>query len=381
MEILVLIGIYMLFKFFITNASSSSNYNSNVSNRTSEPALKLTVDLIDEIIEGKTVKFFRFKIKGILKNKTKRIRIIIGAFDVTEGRQNVFNTFSDLQLPDSDYFCYMTEWINMNFDNAYFPEEVVLTELPVESFVFPKKGRRSIEFIVEIEDSVFDVVNTSRYQLDYYNNEMGYVDFRDDLIIAENAIVKMALMVAGSDQTFQQVEVDVIKAFVNDLSDDGGQPSAPRLKELNDIIRNTIINHKNLNFKNEIASLSTVIKDKANNRLKHMAIEFFLKLVSVDGKYSKEEQELIELISKNIDYDADRIRALKDKIISVSIHDDLTDTTSLLGINESMSDEEKKKHLREEYKKWNQRVTHSDPNIREQASQMLELISQERAKL
>lgn len=381
MEILILIGAYLFFKFLVANANNTSSNDSNFSYSSNESELKLSVEVLDEVIDGKSLKFFKFKVKGMLKNKSKKVRIILAAIDVTEEEQNIMNIISYLQYSNSDIFCFTTDTIDMKYENAFYPNEIVLTELPVESFIFPKKGKRKIEFLLEIEDLIFGVVNNTKYILEYQNNEMGYVDFHDELIIAENAIVKMAIIIAGSDNTFKQVEVDAIKVFVKDLSDEYGQTSSTRFKELNDIIRNTIINSKHLNYSNEITKLSGVIKEKANNLMKHKATEFFLKLVSIDGNYSKEEQELIELICKNIDYDADRIRALKDKIISVSIHDDLSDFSSILGITSSMNDEEKKKHLREEYKKWNQRVTHSDLDIRAQATQMLELISQERSKL
>jgi hypothetical protein len=70
---------------------------------------------------------------------------------------------------------------------------------------------------------------------------------------------------------------------------------------------------------------------------------------------------------------------MSDKVVPVGIHE-VENVDQLLGIRPDMPLDEVRAHLRREYQKWNARVTHADPAIREQADRMLELIARARAE-
>ena len=71
---------------------------------------------------------------------------------------------------------------------------------------------------------------------------------------------------------------------------------------------------------------------------------------------------------------------MSEKAVPVGMYE-VQDEEQLLGIDSNMTRQEARAHLRKEYRKWNSRVTHSDPAVREQADQMIELISKARARL
>ena len=52
----------------------------------------------------------------------------------------------------------------------------------------------------------------------------------------------------------------------------------------------------------------------------------------------------------------------------------------VLGVNPDMSKSEALQRLNDEYRKWNSRVTNSDPEIRKQADSMLDLLARTRAE-
>ena len=58
----------------------------------------------------------------------------------------------------------------------------------------------------------------------------------------------------------------------------------------------------------------------------------------------------------------------------------IEDPSQLLGITEDMAGETFRKRLNEEYRKWNARVTHPDPQVRSQADQILTLIAEIRSQ-
>jgi len=57
---------------------------------------------------------------------------------------------------------------------------------------------------------------------------------------------------------------------------------------------------------------------------------------------------------------------------------EVRDIETILGISSDMSKEKVRQHLNKEYSKWNSRVTNADPDIQNQADQMLNLIAEAR---
>ena len=68
------------------------------------------------------------------------------------------------------------------------------------------------------------------------------------------------------------------------------------------------------------------------------------------------------------------------KIDTANVNIYINKHEKMLGITSDMSNDEIKKHLRKEYTKWNSRVSNSDPAIREQAEEMIKIISELRTK-
>ena len=79
--------------------------------------------------------------------------------------------------------------------------------------------------------------------------------------------------------------------------------------------------------------------------------------------------------------DEKQFRSMIEKTLPVTIHTgEGQSPEEIIGIEPDMSREEIKKHLRDAYKKWNQRVANTDPKIREQANKMIDIITELRKK-
>ncbi len=130
----------------------------------------------------------------------------------------------------------------------------------------------------------------------------------------------------------------------------------------------------------DVIAFCNGLDDVATTAQKYDTLELCMKVVSADGTARESEFKIINDIAKSLEIDMDKFRSMIDKIIPVNIHE-VEDAARLLGIPHGATTDQKKAHLRNEYKKWNPLVTHSDPKIREQAAKMLELIARERSKL
>ncbi len=69
-----------------------------------------------------------------------------------------------------------------------------------------------------------------------------------------------------------------------------------------------------------------------------------------------------------------------EKTLPVTMHTSPANEENLLGINPDMAEKEIKRILREQYQKWNARVASTDPKIRAQAEEMIQLIAEAKKK-
>lgn len=73
----------------------------------------------------------------------------------------------------------------------------------------------------------------------------------------------------------------------------------------------------------------------------------------------------------------DRFRLMVEKIVPANMHQ-TEDVEVILGVTSDMSKEQTRQHLNKEYRKWNARVTNSNPEIQNQADYMLNFIAEVR---
>ena len=100
--------------------------------------------------------------------------------------------------------------------------------------------------------------------------------------------------------------------------------------------------------------------------------------MAADGVADPEEMAVIRNVAESLDLDMDEIEAMRDKITL-----DLTaglasgdNVEALVGIDESWSTEQKRRHLRAEFQKWSNRLNSlDDPDEKASAQSMLDNIA------
>ncbi|GAG30423.1 unnamed protein product [marine sediment metagenome] len=80
-----------------------------------------------------------------------------------------------------------------------------------------------------------------------------------------------------------------------------------------------------------------------------------------------------------LNLDMNRFRCITERILPANMHE-IKDAEVILGVTSDMSKEAARRHLNEEYRKWNARVTNSDPAIQTQADHMLKFIANARSE-
>jgi hypothetical protein len=109
-------------------------------------------------------------------------------------------------------------------------------------------------------------------------------------------------------------------------------------------------------------------------------MELCLRIAQSDGTGTDSEMRFLMSVGRWLELDYDEFRKTRDKILPVDLHETV-DTDFLLGIHSDMTPDEKKKHLNDEFKRWNGLATHSDSEKKKRAQMMLDIIAKKRVEL
>jgi hypothetical protein len=116
-----------------------------------------------------------------------------------------------------------------------------------------------------------------------------------------------------------------------------------------------------------------------------MSLELCYEVIAADGVAKPEELDLVRRIGNSLGISASELEALQDqKLIGVKAELESGAQQSLetvLGIDPSWDRDRARRHLREQFRKWNDRMAAlQNSEERESAQQMLDLIAEARRR-
>jgi uncharacterized tellurite resistance protein B-like protein len=244
--------------------------------------------------------------------------------------------------------------------------------------MFPRKGQSQLQFTTTIM-STEDNQQLARAQCEFAceNPFFGYIDLQENGERTNILAVALAFVVSAADNELYDCEIELIKNWAKDnilensASDTDGQKLNKALEKTIAFFRagNNIDTYK---ICDEIVTISPVAQ-------RYDILELCLYVAQSKGSVTAEELTVLKNMAEWLDVDSDRFRVMKEKVLPVDMHQ-VRDVETILGITSDMSKEKVRKHLNEEYSKWNSRVTNADPDIQNQADQMLKLIAEARSQ-
>lgn len=378
MEIIIVICVYFIYLFF----KASTNAKEQVE-RFKKRAFGVYVEETEDEINKIKFPIIKVSVSGLINNKeTIRVKHFVSLSDVTDGVMPVISLLDSFQYDESGAFYFESEVYQLFFFNAYFNSDLVILKIPIDFLVFPKRGYRELKITAGFTDENGTILVSDSDTIGFDSKKNGYIDLDQDVKQAKEHVLKLAVLVTGADGKIDPAEVEIVKEYRNLISlDKHGKVDLESNRNLDKIMRETIVEMTTKPVIEQIDRLCNYLKDKADNSIRYEALELLLRISAVDGKYDKKEYEMVKRIANKLEIDDVLFQKTSDRLISVTdLEMDIADA-QLVGLNDSMSVEEKKAHLRNEYKKWSQRVTNKDEKIRNQANSMLEIIASERAKL
>lgn len=373
--------------------------DSNYAKSRDPDSFTLNVKVGWENFSGKLLEVFSVSFKGLVRlpgdNTPVSMTLLIKDETSKSKPGFVLCSIDELQEDSSMLFKYTSSVQEIPYENTIFTEDFPLAAFPIDLLQFQKKGERKLRFILMISHGYHEpeiefggVVGNKEYiyaiatdDITFDNLEFGYEDLKANEKRIEELTLFLAMYVSGIDGEFHEDEGGIIrewikkKIFSKRLSDDDVIEEKRRfnsyVKKAYKDAESNIINVKKCT--DELKEISIVADH-------YDVLELCMHVASADGKAEGKELEAVKDIADKLNLDMGRIREMQDKILPIAMHVDKADDEAIVGVTSEMSKEEIRKHLNSEYRKWNSQTTHRDEKIRNQAEEMIKVISELRTK-
>jgi len=308
----------------------------------------------------------------------------ISVLDVTDGQTNAkvvqsrLPQWSSQNGPDPSAFSFKAKLGKLPNQVTTLSDWTSITQIRFEWLLFPRKGKRQLQFATSIM-SAQDNQQLARTQCEFAceNPFFGYIDLQENSERTNILAVALAFAVGAADNELNDCEIELIKNWARDNILENSSSDTDERK-LNKALEKTIAffrggnNIDTYKICDEIITIAPVAQ-------RYDILELCLYVAQSKGSVTAEELTFLKNIAEWLDVDSERFRIMMEKVLPVDMHQ-VRDVETILGITSDMSKERVRKHLNKEYSKWNSRVTNADPDIQNQADQMLKLIAEARSQ-
>jgi len=255
--------------------------------------------------------------------------------------------------------------------------------VPRELLEFPRSGTRRIVATLTVSvPGKPQQTASANFSVDSPGD--GYLESVEKRQRSEELGVYLAMHLAAADDRVDKIEADVVKSWIEtQLHRVPPDQRDLRRDRFNAILSDAFEKVNKPHTALDIESIAREMEEKTSLPMKYEMIELCMDVMKADGVADPGELRQLKRIATLIGLDDARYSALLDKRLAEveTLHsgpgDDLA---ALVGIAPAMSKAEIKSHLNKEFRKWNARVSNSDPDIRARALKMVEHIAEARSK-
>lgn len=290
----------------------------------------------------------------------------------------VLNRPKNGPLQTSSLFTHQNAMGKLCHRTTILGDWTVVAQLSPEWFVLPRQGSRRLQSDVAIlSQGTARRLASARCVTGFENVEVGYLDIEDNIQRAKTLAVGLAFSVAAADNELPESEVLVIEGWVR-TNFGAGQAAPSARSELDRAMQKTATFFRKggrLNLEEicrEIVEIAPMV-----GRIEIM--DLCLRVAGAKGQVTSAEMLLLKQLAACLVIDRTRLRTMVEKILPVHMHTS-QDSEMILGVTEEMSQDQARQQLNHEYAKWSSRVISSDPAIRQQADQMLNVIANARTQ-
>ncbi|HIJ53379.1 MAG TPA: TerB family tellurite resistance protein [Planctomycetes bacterium] len=299
--------------------------------------------------------------------------------DVTDGAHDakpVHSTVKQWQLQDSPVFCYSADIGKVPKQVTTLLDWTTVAQLQLDWLLFPHKGKRNLQLSISIlSRRNGEQLACATCTFSYDNPKFGYMELQEKNQRVKTLAVALAFAVSAADGKLYDCEVELIKNWARD-NFDSTQVSYKGRRKLERALNKTIAFFRDGNqldtytICNEIVDIAPLVE-------RYDILDLCLHVARANGVAAAEEIALLKNLADWLEVDTNRFRDMVERTLPVGIHE-VKDEEVILGLSSDMSKEKTRRQLNKQFCKWNSRVTNSNPEIQNQADQMLNLIAEAR---
>jgi uncharacterized tellurite resistance protein B-like protein len=327
--------------------------------------------------------FFNVELYGTIPVQDEKIYALlrITLSDITDRFHKpkaAYGVAKQCRQRNSLAFCHRAElgWIS-KADRTLF-DWTPIAEIVCKNIIFPYTGNRLIQLKTSIlSRETGKVISSAVCAFDYQNSSAGYVNLEQNIKNTKTLAVGLAFALGAVDDKLHDCEVEVIRQWARRNIEVPGVPEKAS-KKLNKALEKTIRFFQKGNKVDAYKICKQIVRTVPVGE-RYDILELCLNVTKASGAVSPAETGFLKKLAGWLEVDIERFRSMAEKIIPARMHQ-AEDSEVIFGITSDMTKEQRRHHLNKEYRKWNARVTSSDPEIQRQADHMLELIAQTRSQ-
>ena len=346
-------------------------------------------------LEGNPAPIFEIEVRGPISAPYAKypIQFVVHAFDITEGgAKPIFCALDWMQETITPVLECRTDVSPLPYEHAIISDWSRKAFIPIDMITLPRSGSRQLEFHVEVVSANPEtkyvlgrrisgsVLASATASISVAWPEIGYEEMRERRTRIEELTLQLAMAVSAADGNMDRAEGAVIRAWLAkrvEAIEDEEQKSVEK-RRLNGLV--TTAYRKAEAGELDMQSMCNELTEISDPAGRYDALELCLHVAAADGRAEEAELKVIRKLGEWMQVSLDRLRSMEEKILPVTMHVGDADDEGLLGLTPTMSSQEVRKHLNREYRKWNSLASHSDPQKRDQAKEMLTRIATARRK-
>ena len=358
------------------------------------PQLKFVDDKHEKT--GWLIKKIMFR--GRLPNtRDMNISFAISAFDVTDGEGKYGPVLSIVEAAqeESTICYYMCDDFGRVGEGSSLTDWIQLGVIIPELIQPPYSGDREIHIVVRMfntNDPITivngapsddgEIILQEALPFTHHFTDKGYHEASKDREESQSISLKIGVAVAMADGSLDDSEGEVLKSWIIKEVASFSDSKQKRLKTMfNKSLKEGFDQAKKGSL--VLSDLVERLDEIGDKKSKYDAIELCLDVMAADGIADPEEMSVIRNVAKSLGLDMDEIEKMREKV-TLKLSTELTSEEgmeSLVGIESSWTNEQKRKHLRTEFQKWSNRLNSLPEGEERQSSQnMLDNIATLRKK-
>lgn len=299
--------------------------------------------------------------------------VAVDLLDITDGAghaEKVLSVSPDWRRSDTADFFYQAHNGIIPYKNAELVNPVTVVRIPLHLLRFARRGRRKIQVSVGILSRPDGgLISRASAVTEYVCCNEGFLEIQQRREAILRACVELACAVAaGGVET--AAAADVIRRSIGELT----QRFTPRSD-----IAEPLNRMSGPHSETEIDSACDCLLAMGQKADRFAAVDLSLQAIAVQSTLTDAQEQLLWKMADAFGLSQHQwLEMCQRRLLTPGCP--IERWRLLLGIRQALSEEDLRRRLTEEYRKWNARVTHPEEKVRSQADIILSLIAEVRSR-